>query len=786
MRLPCDKADTDGDGFLDCEEECPLDPNKTTPGICGCGESDEDTDGDLVPNCLDQCPNNGQMFFPGPCGCSPCDPSSGGFVNTTITDFTFVYETTPSKFSPIKRGSDGKPKTYVIHDPDLLRGIMEQKLGVELTNRIFDTFSDYDGDIEIISEFTDEGRKTTVKDADTGEKLAEYDKDGNVICEGDCKQDDDDDDDGDDNDGDSDGGGDGGEGDGGGGSEANCAAGRASIIAAQENYSRDNAYYSVAQHNRRESIVYNAGSTHRIENGVFKTGAFVNLNDGEGNEIWRKSTYGINQLAASDVEIDLANDHGIVVGTFKDSISLLGFKDTVHTAGRTDGYIIRFTSDAEPVWGYKLYADGGNTQIEHILTDPEGNMYVSGVYFGTAHYRGHVLPSKSTYPGAAHAFVMKISETGDYLWHHSELNGWAGRAIELVDHYVVFGFVAKHLPARIRKGVFTNTSLGEAHQIFAKVSTTNPDDIRYTQTPHKSATYWSAPLSAFSVDEKYHLFYVPKITIDTVAKKTWMSIACYNKNAVFKWEKVIGYTTEIGKNKFFISGTGVNEKRKIFVTCSFGKDIVIQQGEDAPVRATYTSQGTKDILVMKLQPNGRYLTSRVLGDETFEVATHMTKVGDGRIGIGGCYNGSLTVDNVQLETIPTDKGVNSFFAWLETAEAPAYVPAEYVEDTTNIATARQSVEKPASANAQEDGKALLLYPNPVKDGILHIDYPFDSKTMYAIQIKDIQGHLLYAERRHGIKRGEVITIPVNNILPGVYTISIESDQEVIAEQLIIE
>jgi hypothetical protein len=31
------EADQDGDGTLDCNDECPLDPNKTVPGQCGCG-----------------------------------------------------------------------------------------------------------------------------------------------------------------------------------------------------------------------------------------------------------------------------------------------------------------------------------------------------------------------------------------------------------------------------------------------------------------------------------------------------------------------------------------------------------------------------------------------------------------------------------------------------------------------------------------------------------------------------------------------------------------------------
>ena len=54
--LDCDE-DLDGDGVLNCDDGCPNDANKTSPGICGCGVADStDSDGDGVLDCVDQCP----------------------------------------------------------------------------------------------------------------------------------------------------------------------------------------------------------------------------------------------------------------------------------------------------------------------------------------------------------------------------------------------------------------------------------------------------------------------------------------------------------------------------------------------------------------------------------------------------------------------------------------------------------------------------------------------------------------------------------------------------------
>jgi hypothetical protein len=49
-------VDSDGDGTADCHDSCPNDPNKISPGACGCGVADTDTDGDGIANCVDSCP----------------------------------------------------------------------------------------------------------------------------------------------------------------------------------------------------------------------------------------------------------------------------------------------------------------------------------------------------------------------------------------------------------------------------------------------------------------------------------------------------------------------------------------------------------------------------------------------------------------------------------------------------------------------------------------------------------------------------------------------------------
>jgi hypothetical protein len=60
--------DFDSDGFT-CDDECPHDPAKKVPGVCGCGTPDTDTDSDGTPDCDDQCPTDPLKVFRGFCDC---------------------------------------------------------------------------------------------------------------------------------------------------------------------------------------------------------------------------------------------------------------------------------------------------------------------------------------------------------------------------------------------------------------------------------------------------------------------------------------------------------------------------------------------------------------------------------------------------------------------------------------------------------------------------------------------------------------------------------------------
>ncbi len=56
---------SDGDGIPDDFDNCPDDPYKVEPGVCGCFSPDVDSDGDGVLDCNDECPNDPDVIYGG-------------------------------------------------------------------------------------------------------------------------------------------------------------------------------------------------------------------------------------------------------------------------------------------------------------------------------------------------------------------------------------------------------------------------------------------------------------------------------------------------------------------------------------------------------------------------------------------------------------------------------------------------------------------------------------------------------------------------------------------------
>jgi len=120
-------------------DNCPNDPNKTQPGICGCGISDTDSGGDGIPDCNDDCdnlidsdgdgtndcddlcPNDPNKTQPGTCGCNIADKDSDEDGTLDCED---ANDDNDGLLDGEEQGPDGNDQNYDGNDdgvPDRLQ-----------------------------------------------------------------------------------------------------------------------------------------------------------------------------------------------------------------------------------------------------------------------------------------------------------------------------------------------------------------------------------------------------------------------------------------------------------------------------------------------------------------------------------------------------------------------------------------------------------------------------------------------------------------------------------------
>jgi len=89
-------------------------------------------------------------------------------------------------------------------------------------------------------------------------------------------------------------------------------------------------------------------------------------------------------------------------------------------------------------------------------------------------------------------------------------------------------------------------------------------------------------------------------------------------------------------------------------------------------------------------------------------------------------------------------------------------------------------EFPLKNNKAKDGLIANIYPNPTHDKI-HIT--FGKIANYNITIMDMMGNKI---KDYDLKNDDVLTLPLNNLVSGVYNVQIVSGQNFTTKKLIIQ
>ena len=186
---PEDLTDSDGDETPDCIDECPADPAKTEPEFCGCGVPETDTDGDQAPDCVDECPYDPDKTSPEECGCGIPDTDTDSDQTPDCHD---ICHEDPYMLDPGQGGcgqadtdADGDQTADCVDDcPDDPAKAEPGLCGCGVEEQTDDP--DGDAVIDCLDGCPDDGQKTAPGLCGCGRPDVDSDSDGALDCHEEC------------------------------------------------------------------------------------------------------------------------------------------------------------------------------------------------------------------------------------------------------------------------------------------------------------------------------------------------------------------------------------------------------------------------------------------------------------------------------------------------------------------------------------------------------------------------------------------------------------------------
>jgi PKD repeat protein len=139
--------------------------------------------------------------------------------------------------------------------------------------------------------------------------------------------------------------------------------------------------------------------------------AYLAKYDPSGNVLWAKRFGGTFDDAFTSIDVD-ANGDVVAVGRFQGTASFGG--TALVSAGGLDIVIAKYSgANGSHLWS-KRFGDASDQSAEAVSVDPHGEAAVTGYYVGTVNFGGTTL--RTPYVGDYDVFVAKFDAAGTHLW----------------------------------------------------------------------------------------------------------------------------------------------------------------------------------------------------------------------------------------------------------------------------------------------------------------------------------------------------------------------------------
>ncbi len=286
--------------------------------------------------------------------------------------------------------------------------------------------------------------------------------------------------------------------------------------------------------------------------------------DSLGNVLWAKKGSSYRQDRGNSITIDADGNYlvaGYFGGTNTDTVNFNGYKLTGY--GDRDPFIAKYTPAGDLLWVKAAGSSEGSEEAWGVITDANNNVYVTGMFKGTANFGTFQAVSE----GGQDCFVTKLNSNGDFLW----VKSFGGPGNDAASDIDLLGGNQLIIGGYYTDTVYVNGSMivgnGDEESFVAKYDL-NGNYVDFGSFGSNGAD------RLFSLNaSKTNNIFVGGIFYDTltVLGTTYVSagvrdlyVAELNSDFTFKWFKTAG-----GTDNDYCTDTDIDSIGNVYITGNF-------------------------------------------------------------------------------------------------------------------------------------------------------------------------------------------------------------------------
>jgi Domain of unknown function (DUF4347)/Beta-propeller repeat/FG-GAP-like repeat len=392
---------------------------------------------------------------------------------------------------------------------------------------------------------------------------------------------------------------------------------------------------------------------------------FISKQDSRGNHLWAKRLGGTDDEFVNGISLDNAGNV-YTIGYFYGTTDFDPSASTANltSVGQYDIFISKLDSNGNYLWAKQFgsVSDdsfkgfhvniGGNfhtaNSVSGISVDITGNVYTTGVFYGTTDFDPSPSIANLTSPGRYTIFISKLDSSGNYLWA-KQLSGSNENSVS--------GISVDSTGSVYTTGLFTGTTDFDPGAGIANLASgAGQSDIFISKLDSSGNYLWAKQLGgstrvyarSIRLDSANNVYttgsfygvadFDPGAGIANLisAGQSDIFISKLDSSGNYLWAKQLGGSSDDSVSDLSVDSTGnVYLTGSLYGTADFAPGAGI---------ANLKSLGHSDIFISKLSSSGNYLWAKQLGGTGDDQANSISLDSAGNVYTTGTFYGKGDFD----------------------------------------------------------------------------------------------------------------------------------------------